>query len=321
MSLLSCIIIARNQVYTIVNCIESIFISLETSSINNYEIIYIDSSSTDNTITVLKERFDHTISIYQISGAMNAPIARNTGASLSKGDTLFFIDGDMVVNKYFMKEVYSNSDGLKYDAVSGKLSEQFYDSHWNKCTFSEDRYNIKRMVLSSDLGGIFFIKKEIFIKLNGFKSHLLENEDMDFIFRLRKKKFTFYRIPHQIATHHTINYDSYSRIFTRFLKGNHLYDGVLYRENITNFYCIKTIIKHQRFLAILLISITAAFILSIWFLLLYPFFIILKYLLNRKVSLLETFISTLLRDISGITGFFFFFPDKKLSGKKICKKV
>ncbi len=321
MAFLSCIIIARNQLYTIVNCIESVFISLEASSINNYEIIYIDSSSTDNTITVLKERFDHTISVYQISGAMNAPIARNTGASLSKGDTLLFIDGDMVVNKNFIKEVYSNSDGLKYDAVSGKLSEQFYDSHWNKCSYSKDRYNVKSSIQSSDLGGIFFIKKEIFKELNGFKSYLLENEDMDFVFRLRKNRYNFYRIPLQIATHHTVNYDSFSRIFTRFLKGNHLYDGVLYRENLTNYYCIKTIVKHQRFLAILLISIAASFTFSGWFIFLYPFFIILKYLINRKVSLLETFIATFLRDISGITGFFFFFPDKKLSEKTIYVKI
>jgi GT2 family glycosyltransferase len=288
--------------------------------INRCEILYIDSASTDGSIDKVKAAFGDGVTIYRLSGAMNAGIARNEGAKRAVGDALFFVDGDMEIDPGFFNLVYGDEKGLNHDAVSGKLEEFFYDGSGKQTGHSEDRHKVMNPQYSFDLGGVFFIKKDIFEKLRGFKPHLKENEDIDLVLRLFKNGIRFLRLPQRIATHHTIDYHSYHRLFTRFLGGNHLYDGILYRENITNIHCLRLILVHQRFTAILFVSMLLAVFVYPAFAVTYPVAVFLKYLKNKHVGYLETLMATLLRDVSGIAGLFYF-PRPILPNATQCKHV
>ena len=121
MHFLSCIIIAKNQVSTLIRCIDSVRTALHSSDIRNAEIIYVDSASSDGSANQVISTFGQSVAVYCLSGAMNAAIARNKGALCAKGDVFCFVDGDMEIDKEWFGHAYSDREGLRYDAVSGKL--------------------------------------------------------------------------------------------------------------------------------------------------------------------------------------------------------
>jgi glycosyltransferase involved in cell wall biosynthesis len=98
-------------------CIQSILRTVASNAIQNHEIIYVDSDSSDNSIEEVKQ-FEN-VKIIKLTGEVNAAIARNIGASEAKGEVLFFIDGDMEIKESFLSLIYSVEDGLYRDFVSG----------------------------------------------------------------------------------------------------------------------------------------------------------------------------------------------------------
>ena len=95
--MISFIIIGKNEGRKLKNCIQSVLDTLNYHSISKYEIIYVDSNSSDNSVDIAS-KFEIT-RIYKLTGDLNAAIGRNLGASKSQGNILFFIDGDMELNK------------------------------------------------------------------------------------------------------------------------------------------------------------------------------------------------------------------------------
>jgi len=128
-------------------------------------------------------------------------------------------------------------------------------------------------------------------------------------------------LPYRIATHHTADYHSYHRLIGQFFGGHYLYNGVLYRENITNIQCLRLMMVHQRLLGILLCSVLLAVFVHLAFVSLYPVFVFIKFMKNRRAGYLEILISTFLRDISGIAGFLFFYPSRISSDATRCERL
>jgi glycosyltransferase involved in cell wall biosynthesis len=122
--MVSFIVIGKNEGWKLTKCLNSIYETIEYNNLQEAEIFYIDSKSTDDSIRRVK-KFD-SIRIFEITGECNAAIARNIGAKEANGDILFFIDGDMEINKEFLDCALSNGD-LKYDYVTGHLYDYLYD--------------------------------------------------------------------------------------------------------------------------------------------------------------------------------------------------
>ena len=82
--MISYIIIGHNEGWKLDLCISSIFRTINENPSIGAEIIYVDSNSGDNSIEIAKKYSE--VRIFRIKGDYNAPIARNTGASASKGE-------------------------------------------------------------------------------------------------------------------------------------------------------------------------------------------------------------------------------------------
>ena len=83
---------------------------LTDNKINNYEIVVVDDGSTDKTIAWLTEnkaRFPHVRLFEQ--NHQGAAAARNLGVKNALGDTIVFIDSDLVVTESFLQ---SHADAL-----------------------------------------------------------------------------------------------------------------------------------------------------------------------------------------------------------------
>ena len=89
--MISFIIIGRNEGWKLKKCILSVITTIQVNKLQKYDIIYVDSKSSDNSIEIAKEF--KQVKVYKITGDTNAAIARNIGASEAKGEYFFFIDG------------------------------------------------------------------------------------------------------------------------------------------------------------------------------------------------------------------------------------
>lgn len=232
--MISFIIIGRNEGWKLNKCFESIFETIEYNQLENPEVIYVDSKSTDNSIEVAKAF--KKVKVFLIKGVCNAAVARNIGAQEAKGDILFFIDGDMEINKEFLTFVLENNQ-LKYDCVTGHLDDYLYDYNDNflgkKNRTYTNKIPSKEQVLKTN-GGIFLIKKNIWQSLSGLRTKYKINEDNDLTLRLIKRKIRTVRIPVLITKHHTVDYKNDKRMWQDLLKFHSLYPGLLFRDHLLN---------------------------------------------------------------------------------------
>ena len=162
--MISFIIIGRNEGWKLSNCLESVYNTVSQNSIIEYEVIYVDSKSSDDSIKRAEKL--KGVKIINLDGDINAAIARNVGAKEAKGDVLFFLDGDMVIEPSIFPLFYSNEYGLEYPFMSGNFDNYFYDQSWNFL------YKDSGMKLLEDknmytVGGLFFIERKLWNKVSG----------------------------------------------------------------------------------------------------------------------------------------------------------
>ena len=117
--MLSFIILGRNEAANLERCIRSVLSSLVHWNISAYEIIYVDSRSTDRSIEIVKQ-FPR-IKIFYVTGECSAAVSRNIGAAEAIGTTLFFVDADMELSSTFMDGVFNIDGSLKYDVITGQV--------------------------------------------------------------------------------------------------------------------------------------------------------------------------------------------------------
>ena len=122
--ILSVIIPCFNAENTIEKCIESIL----NQSFKDLEIIAIDDSSTDNTVSIInrlkKENEERIIKVIQPVEKLYACGARNLGMELAKGDYIGFIDNDDWLDSSFYSRLIDKAVESHADiAICGVLRE------------------------------------------------------------------------------------------------------------------------------------------------------------------------------------------------------
>jgi glycosyltransferase involved in cell wall biosynthesis len=289
------------------------------------EVIYVDSKSTDNSIDRAKQF--KNISIYSIIGDFNAAIARNVGAIESKGDVLFFIDGDVEIAIDFLTYVIKDSNRLIHECVAGYLDHMFYNGNWHFIERVPEGYNgslPSKSVKQSVVGGIFLIERKYWELLGGMKTKFTINEDLDLGLRLTKMGIYITRVPHFMGLHHTIDYRNENRmwniLFSPYLK----YPGMLVREHILTMAKAKHTIRRQYTAILFMITILFSLINIKFVYIIIPVYIVvflIKVLMNtmnaatnRKNKFLYFFFRIGFQFISDLIfwyGFLTFYPKEK----------
>lgn len=301
---LSFIVIGRNEGWRLSLCLESIQKTVLKNGLTEYEVIYVDSESSDDSIERAKKIKD--IKIFRITGIFNAAIARNIGASESIGDVLFFIDGDMEIDSDFLTLVYSEVNGLISNFVSGNWINYNYDTKgdFEKSIQFERREFDK---FENVTGGLFLIKKNIWSISTGMDPIFKIGEDIDFGLRLAKEGVFLLRKKEIAATHHTVAYLNNNRMWRDLLLKNHLFGrSLLYRKNWTNKYMIERLLRND-YSMVFLFLIPILFLTPVSFtfgLIVYA----LLLLIRAKLNIGRLFYFAL-RDLSSLIGVFIFFPD------------
>lgn len=147
----------------------------------DYEIIVADADSDDRTVQVAR-RYDCRL----VKGGLPA-YGKNQGAKHALGDLLFFLDADVFLPDNFFKTSLEEFYQQELDIASfcilpnsdNKLHTLAFNIFYNQpILFLED-------VLPHGATGIL-IKKELFLKLNGFDESIKLSEDHDLVRRAAK---------------------------------------------------------------------------------------------------------------------------------------
>jgi glycosyltransferase involved in cell wall biosynthesis len=107
---------------------------LTDRTVENYEVVVVDDGSTDGTLAWLKTHqaeFPHVVAYEQNHQGPSA--ARNLGVQQAKGDTIIFIDSDLVVTEQFLQ---SHATALKTEEKALNSDRLFtYGAVINTCNF------------------------------------------------------------------------------------------------------------------------------------------------------------------------------------------
>lgn len=313
--MISFIIIGLNEGWKLKKCLESVILAIEQNYISEFEILYIDSKSSDNSIELAKSF--NKVKIILLTGNCNAAIARNIGVKESSGSSLFLIDGDMELNSDFLGCVIDKQKKLKYDYVTGQLINRHYNNKAEPIGEEVVFKKLRRDTIEKTTGGVFIIKRKYWELLGGMKTKYYKSQDLDFGLRMAKTLNIFVvRKAEVIAYHNTLAYYNKSRVFHDIIDFKKLlFKGVLLRDHFFNKHILKRLIRMDFNLIILVFSLLLS-IVSIYSLLIYVAVIILRSITNQFLkgkNMLILLVIYLTRDIGTLLGFFFFYPKEQVS--------
>ena len=170
--LVSIVIVTKNEEKHIENCLKSI----KDQTYKNIEIIVVDNNSTDKTKDIAKK---YTRNVYNKGPERSAQ--RNYGLiEKSRGDYVMYVDADMILSPTLVED--SIKKITKTKSIALYISEIVMgDSYWSKVRrFERSFYD------GTVIDCVRFIKRDVFIKVEGFDESMTGPEDWDLDKKIRK---------------------------------------------------------------------------------------------------------------------------------------
>lgn len=155
--------------------------SIKAQSFKDYEIIVADNQSTDKTTQIAEE---HNCVI--VEGGLPGK-GRNCGAMVANGDTLLFLDADVILPPTFIEDILAEYKNKEYgvatcriDPISNRWIDFFL--HWCYNTFIV----LAVMFCPYAPGFCIIADKKIHKALMGFDEAIMLGEDSDYVQRAGK---------------------------------------------------------------------------------------------------------------------------------------
>lgn len=121
---ISVIIPTYNEEKVILDCLSS----LDSQTIDDFEVIVVDDGSSDKTLEVLKKIKVKNYKLKILKQDHKGPgAARNLGAKSAKGEILVFVDADMTFDKDFLKKL---TRPIVLGKQKGSFSKEEYVANW-----------------------------------------------------------------------------------------------------------------------------------------------------------------------------------------------
>jgi len=185
--------------------LEKCLLALENQHYPDYEVVLVDDGSTDGTLPWLaanQSLFPHVRSLSQQHQGPAA--ARNLGVKSAKGDTIVFIDSDLVVTEKFLQ---AHVDALIAGEARFNSDRIFtYGAVINTCNFeapTSESYKITDFSAAYFATGNVAIAKKWLVEAGLFdtKFQLYGWEDLELGVRLKKLGLKLIKCPEAVGYH------------------------------------------------------------------------------------------------------------------------
>ncbi len=163
------------------------------------EIIYVDNGSTDGSYEFLKSVANTCIRVYRNERGSSGA-TRNLGASQARGSFLSFLDADcLIANDYFPQALAA----LRFTgaAATGCETKAPPNPHWIEATWENLHYVGRARDVDYIASANFFILREAFERIGGFREDLNTGEDAEICQRLTTGGYRIYESPAAGAIH------------------------------------------------------------------------------------------------------------------------
>lgn len=196
----SVIVTTYNRSALLKRALDSLIAQTET----DWEAIIIDDGSTDNTASLIKSYLENDSRIkYIYQKNAGYAMSKNTGIFLAKGKFVTFLDSDdeyLPMHLAERKLILMNNPKIDFLHGGVKVIGSQY---------VPDRFDYAKMVPLSEceIGGTFFIKREVAISFNGFKKMRL-GSDGEFFDRINSAGVSIMKIQIPTYIYHRENADS-----------------------------------------------------------------------------------------------------------------
>lgn len=309
--MISFIVIGKNEGWKLKLCFDSILNVVQKDEINAYEVVYVDSRSSDDSIALAKTY--PNIRVFLVTGECNAGVGRNIGAKEALGNILFFIDGDMELQPNFLKNVLcDNEKRLVYPFISGLHLDMLYDTSW-KFRYSQlENHPPCDEIWMITTGGLFMVERKYWEELGGIDTRLRANEDYDFGLRMSERGVKMCRKCQLLVKHHTTPYNLRSTYVT-WAK----YSAVVFRKHFTNMEYWKRLLIPAQYTAFTLLGCLASMIIgtifcpSYWWSLVFVVYLLVlfrKAQKQKEVNIIKMIWLVMKRDVVFLTSILCFWP-------------
>jgi glycosyltransferase involved in cell wall biosynthesis len=201
----SVVIPTYNRKPILEKCLRALESQQLTDRITNYEIVLVDDGSTDGTLEWLTERAEEFPRVRCFAQSHQGPAAaRNLGVKQAKGDTIVFIDSDLVVTEKFLQ---AHAEALEI-AQNNSDSDRIFTYGWviNTCNFDNPTAEPYKL---TDFSAAYFATGNVAISrkwleeagLFDTRFQLYGWEDLELGVRLKKLGLKLIKCPAAVGYH------------------------------------------------------------------------------------------------------------------------
>jgi len=183
---ISIIIIAYNEEKFIAGILKA----LKNQTVENFEVIVVDSNSSDKTEQVARgfSSYFKEFAYIQLDTAQGPAYSRNRGAEIAKYDRLLFFDADTSVKNNFIQRIDSEIKKRKLDVATcpvrileGGIASDFGAFFLNSFMI------LLKPIYSSGYGACFITTQKVHKQIGGFDEKIGLCEDCNYIKKARRK--------------------------------------------------------------------------------------------------------------------------------------
>jgi glycosyltransferase involved in cell wall biosynthesis len=252
----SIVVITLNEEDTIARCLQSVF---EAFHGYRFELVLIDSASTDRTVEIARE-FAITIESLPPGTPQRPSANRYLGASLTRGERILFLDGDCILLAGWLSECESAfQTHPKLAGISGGLTHVVGESGATLQGYSQS-YCDSDYEDADHLAGSAAYRRDALDRVGHFNPYLGACEEAELGARLRAAGYRLIRL-RSIMTLHYLKHrqESIPELLRRLRRGYFTGIGQFVRTCLT--YALptgilwRTLHRYVEFLALLLLGV------------------------------------------------------------------
>ena len=215
---ISVVIIGRNEGEKLNRCIQSV-LNMDYSR-DDYEIIYVDSDSTDGSIdTAQNLKVDKVISL--VTDNPCAAAGRNRGLNDAKGEFVLFLDGDTEIKPDFIRKAIPCFSNPQIAIVYGDRYEINLDEFYIKlCAMDWNR----TYGFTETSGGDILIRKSITDVLGGYYE-IIAGEDPELSNRVINAGYKILHLETDMVSH-DLGIDNFKKYWKHAIRSGFAYSIV-----------------------------------------------------------------------------------------------